>query len=142
MQWLGLEHDEGPFYQMQRMDGYKEVIGQMPAAGTAYHRYLLPEETRSPPRGQRDGEKPRYDGRWRPEAGKVLPQPPAGVQPVVRFRNPAEGAASWDDLVKGRIEIANAEMDDHHRARRRHADLQLLRGGWTTGHGHHRRHPR
>src|SRR5690606_27437956 len=58
------------------------------------------------------GEKPRYDGRWRPEAGKELPAPPAGVQPVVRFRGPTEGVVAWDDLVKGRIEIANAEMDD------------------------------
>jgi glutamyl-tRNA synthetase len=57
-------------------------------------------------------EKPRYDGRWRPEPGKVLPQPPAGVAPVVRFRNPADGVVAWDDLVKGRIEIANAELDD------------------------------
>ncbi|MBL8462826.1 MAG: glutamate--tRNA ligase, partial [Thauera sp.] len=113
MQWLGLEHDEGPFYQMQRMDRYKEVIGQMLAAGTAYHCYLSPEELDRLREAQRErGEKPRYDGRWRPEAGKVLPQPPAGVQPVVRFRNPAEGVVSWDDLVKGRIEIANAEMDD------------------------------
>src|SRR5690606_8358386 len=57
-------------------------------------------------------EKPRYDGRWRPEAGKTLPPPPEGVQPVVRFRNPTTGVVAWDDLVKGRIEISNAELDD------------------------------
>ncbi|MFT3757880.1 glutamate--tRNA ligase [Thauera sp.] len=113
MQWLGLEHDEGPFYQMQRMARYKEVIQQMLAAGTAYHCYMLPEELDRIREEQRArGEKPRYDGRWRPEAGKALPQPPEGVQPVVRFRNPVEGAVAWDDLVKGRIEIANAELDD------------------------------
>ncbi|CAG0963702.1 partial glutamyl-tRNA synthetase, partial [Rhodocyclaceae bacterium] len=57
-------------------------------------------------------EKPRYDGRWRPEAGKTLPPPPAGVEPVVRFRNPVDGVVAWDDQVKGRIEISNAELDD------------------------------
>ena len=84
MQWLGLEHDEGPFYQMQRMDRYKEVIGQMLAAGTAYHCYMSSEELDQIREAQRArGEKPRYDGRWRPEAGKTLPPPPEGVQPVV-----------------------------------------------------------
>ncbi|MFU2488806.1 glutamate--tRNA ligase [Thauera sp. WH-1] len=113
MHWLGLEHDEGPFYQMQRMDRYKEVIRQMLAAGTAYHCYMSPEELDRIREEQRArGEKPRYDGRWRPEAGKVLPPPPEGVQPVVRFRNPTEGVVAWDDLVKGRIEIGNAELDD------------------------------
>ncbi len=113
MHWLGLEHDEGPFYQMQRMDRYKEVIRQMLAAGTAYHCYMSPEELDRIREEQRArGEKPRYDGRWRPEAGKALPPPPEGVQPVVRFRNPTEGVVAWDDLVKGRIEIGNAELDD------------------------------
>ena len=113
MDWLGLAHDEGPFYQMQRMDRYKEVIGQMLAAGTAYHCYMSSEELDRIREEQRArGEKPRYDGRWRPEAGKTLPPPPEGVQPVVRFRNPTDGVVAWDDLVKGRIEIANAELDD------------------------------
>jgi len=113
MAWLGLEADEGPFYQMQRMERYKEVIGEMLAAGTAYHCYASTEELDQMREAQRArGEKPRYDGRWRPEPGKVLPEPPAGVSPVVRFRNPHEGVVAWDDLVKGRIEIANAELDD------------------------------
>ncbi|WP_068807583.1 glutamate--tRNA ligase [Thauera phenolivorans] len=113
MSWLGLDADEGPFYQMQRMDRYKEVIAQMLEAGTAYHCYTSPEELDAIREAQRArGEKPRYDGRWRPEAGKELPAPPAGVQPVVRFRGPTEGVVAWDDLVKGRIEIANAELDD------------------------------
>ncbi|SIQ07395.1 glutamyl-tRNA synthetase [Aromatoleum tolulyticum] len=113
MAWLGLDADEGPFYQMQRMERYKEVIQQMLAAGTAYHCYTSPEELDRIREEQRArGEKPRYDGRWRPEAGKVLPTPPEGVKPVVRFRNPAEGVVAWDDLVKGRIEIANTELDD------------------------------
>ncbi|PLX66886.1 MAG: glutamate--tRNA ligase [Azoarcus sp.] len=113
MKWLGLDADEGPFYQMQRMDRYKEVVGQMLAAGTAYHCYTSPEELDQLREAQRArGEKPRYDGRWRPAPGKVLPPVPEGVKPVVRFCNPVDGVVTWDDLVKGRIEIANAEMDD------------------------------
>ncbi|MBL8458552.1 MAG: glutamate--tRNA ligase [Zoogloea sp.] len=113
MNWLDLKWDEGPFYQMQRMDRYKAVIQEMLAAGSAYPCYMPPEELDALREAQRArGEKPRYDGRWRPETGKVLPEPPAGVTPVIRFRNPAEGVVAWDDLVKGRIEISNAEMDD------------------------------
>jgi glutamyl-tRNA synthetase len=113
MNWLGLQHDEGPFYQMQRVPRYKEVIAEMLAKGTAYRCYMPPAELDALREAQRArGEKPRYDGRWRPEAGKVLPVPPADVQPVIRFRNPTEGKVAWDDAVKGRIEIANAELDD------------------------------
>ncbi len=113
MKWLGLAHDEGPFYQMRRMDRYKEVIRAMLDSGKAYHCYTTPEELDAMREAQRArGEKPRYDGRWRPERGKAMPAQPAGVKPVVRFRNPAEGVVAWDDVVKGRIEIANAELDD------------------------------
>jgi glutamyl-tRNA synthetase len=113
MQWLDLAHDEGPFYQMRRMERYKEVIRQMIDSGKAYYCYASPEELDAMREGQRErGEKPRYDGRWRPERGKTLPAPPEGAKPVVRFRNPTEGAVAWDDVVKGRIEIANAELDD------------------------------
>ncbi len=113
MEWLGLGWDEGPFYQMRRMDRYREVVAQMLAAGTAYPCYTTPEELDELREAQRArGEKPRYDGRWRPEPGKTLPQPPAGVQPVVRFRNPVDGVVAWEDAVKGRIEFANSELDD------------------------------
>ena len=113
MNWLNLAYDEGPFYQMQRMDRYKAVIQQMLDNGSAYYCYTTPEELEQMREEQRaKGLKPRYDGTWRPEPGKTLPTPPAGVQPVVRFRNPTEGIVAWDDLVKGRIEIANAELDD------------------------------
>ncbi|MBS1210208.1 MAG: glutamate--tRNA ligase [Proteobacteria bacterium] len=113
MNWLGLEYDEGPFYQMQRMDRYKEVLGQMLEAGTAYYCYTSQEELDASREAQRArGEKPRYDGRWRPEPGKTLPAVPEGVLPVVRFKNPVDGVVAWDDLVKGHIEIANAELDD------------------------------
>ncbi|MDR2092584.1 MAG: glutamate--tRNA ligase [Azoarcus sp.] len=113
MAWLGLDYDEGPFYQTRRMDRYKEVIRQMLADGTAYHCYTSKEELdvlRAAQEARK--EKPRYDGRWRPEPGKTLPPVPAGIAPVVRFRNPASGVVAWDDIVKGHIEIANAELDD------------------------------
>jgi len=113
MQWLGLTHDEGPFYQMQRMDRYREVIGQMLTAGTAYHCYSSQEEVEAMRERMRAaGEKPRYDGTWRPEPGKELPPVPGERKPVVRFKNPLDGEVSWDDVVKGTITIANKEMDD------------------------------
>lgn len=113
MAWLGLEPDEGPFYQTQRMERYREVIARLLAEGHAYQCYTRPDELEAMREAQRArGEKPRYDGRWRPEPGKTLPEPPADVAPVVRFRNPREGSVAWNDLVKGRIAFANAELDD------------------------------
>ncbi|MCS6766546.1 MAG: glutamate--tRNA ligase [Candidatus Protistobacter heckmanni] len=113
MDWLGLDIDEGPFYQMQRMDRYREVVAQMLQSGLAYHCYMSTEELDALREEQRaKGEKPRYDGRWRPMPGKTLPEPPAGVQPVVRFCNPLAGAVTWDDAVKGAITISNDELDD------------------------------
>ena len=113
MHWLGLDYDEGPIYQMQRLDRYRTVIDQMLAAGTAYRCYCTPDELTAMRDAQKErGEKTHYDGRWRPAPGKVLPPVPAGVAPVVRFRNPPEGDVSWDDLVKGRITINNREIDD------------------------------
>lgn len=113
MAWLGLDHDEGPFYQMQRMDRYKAVLQQLIAAGHVYPCYMSVAELDAlRERQMASKEKPRYDGTWRPEPGKVLPPVPEGVRPVLRFRNPLDGVVAWDDKVKGRIEIANAELDD------------------------------
>jgi len=113
MQWLGLDYDQGPFYQMQRMDRYKVVIQSMLAAGSAYYCYSSKEELEALREQQMAQKlKPRYDGKWRPEPGKVLPDPPADITPVIRFKNPQDGVVAWDDLVKGRIEIANSELDD------------------------------
>ncbi len=113
MAWLGLDHDEGPFYQMQRMDRYKEVLAQLQAAGQVYPCYMSVAELDAlRERQMANKEKPRYDGTWRPEAGKTLPPVPAGVQPVLRFKNPQGGVVAWDDKVKGRIEISNDELDD------------------------------
>ncbi|MES2355698.1 MAG: glutamate--tRNA ligase [Pseudomonadota bacterium] len=109
MHWLNLDYDEGPYYQTRRMDRYKEVIQQLLAEGKAYHCYCTPEELDALREAQRQrGDKPRYDGRWRDSKET----PPAGVKPVVRFKNPLDGEVVWDDLVKGRISIANKEMDD------------------------------
>jgi glutamyl-tRNA synthetase len=113
MQWLGLDYDEGPFYQMQRMDRYKQVIQTMLQQGSAYYCYSSKAELDALREQQMaDKQKPRYDGKWRPEAGKVLPVIPTDISPVIRFKNPQDGVVVWDDLVKGRIEIANSELDD------------------------------
>ncbi len=113
MQWLGLNYDEGPIYQMQRLERYQAVIDQMLAAGTAYLCYTSPEELNALREAQKArGEKTGYDGRWRPAPGKVLPPVPEGVKPVVRFANPIDGEVTWEDLVKGPITVGNKEIDD------------------------------
>jgi glutamyl-tRNA synthetase len=108
MTWLGLEYDEGPFYQTERFPRYKEIIAQLMDQGDAYPCYCTKEELD----GMREEqmarkEKPRYDGRCRHRT-----EPREGVPPVVRFRNPTEGEVVIDDLVKGRIVVKNAELDD------------------------------
>jgi len=113
MHWLGLDYDEGPVHQMDRLARYHEVAEQLVAAGKAYRCWCTPDELDSMREAQRQrGEKTHYDGRWRPEPGKQLPPVPPGVKPVVRFANPRHGTVSWDDLVKGPISIRNEEFDD------------------------------
>ncbi len=113
MKWLGLDPDEGPFYQMQRMPRYREVLGQMLKDGLVYPCYMGVAELDALREQQMAAkQKPRYDGTWRPEPGKTLPPVPEGVQPVLRFKNPQAGSVVWDDKVKGRIEISNDELDD------------------------------
>ena len=113
MTWLGLDYDEGPFYQMQRMDRYKAVLAELQAAGHVYPCYMSVAELDALRERQMAAkEKPRYDGTWRPAPGKTLPPIPGGVKPVLRFKNPQGGAVLWDDKVKGRIEISNDELDD------------------------------
>jgi glutamyl-tRNA synthetase len=112
MAWLGLDYDEGPYYQMQRTERYRAVLADMLARGLAYRCYTSPKELDDLRAAQMArGEKPRYDGRWRPE-NAVGRTPPPGVDPVFRFLNPLGGTVVWDDAVKGRVEIANAELDD------------------------------
>ena len=113
MRWLGLDHDEGPFYQMQRMDRYKVVLAELQAAGHVYPCYMSMTELDALREAQAEAkDKPRYDGTWRPAPGKVLPVIPTGVQPVLRFKNPQGGSVVWNDKVKGQIEISNDELDD------------------------------
>ena len=113
MEWLGLQPDEGPFYQMQRMARYKEVLEQLKSSGDVYSCYMSRTELDSlRERQEAQKIKPRYDGSWRPEDGKTLPEAPAGVQPVLRFKTPLTGSVVWEDKVKGRIEINNSELDD------------------------------
>ncbi len=109
MRWLGLNEDEGPFFQTQRYPRYREVIEQMLAAGQAYYCYASKEELDAMREAQlARKEKPRYDGRWRDSSAT----PPAGVTPVIRFRNPAAGEVVVDDLVHGRTVFQNTELDD------------------------------
>jgi glutamyl-tRNA synthetase len=112
MRWLGLDWDEGPVRQMTRLARYREVADRLIAGGRAYNCFATRQELEELRERQRArGEKPRYDGRWRPEnaKGRTLPY---GQRPVVRFRNPDDGEVLWRDLVKGEIRVANAELDD------------------------------
>lgn len=109
MTWLGLEYDEGPFYQTERMERYRTVIQQLLEEDKAYHCYCSKEELETMRAEQlARKEKPRYDGRCR---GRKEPAP-AGVAPVVRFKNPVSGSVVVDDLIKGRVVFNNAELDD------------------------------
>jgi glutamyl-tRNA synthetase len=109
MAWLGLDYDEGPIYQTHRLDRYREVAEQLVASGHAYYAY----ETREELDAMREAmtaanEKPRYNGAYRDRSEPYRDDP----NRVIRFRNPLDGTVAWDDKVKGRIEIANAELDD------------------------------
>jgi len=109
MNWLKLNWDEGPFYQMQRIERYREIAQQLLNQGNAYYCYASKEELEAMRMAQRArGEKPRYDGRWRDSKAT----PPAGIKPVVRFKNPLDGETGFDDLVKGSITVQNGELDD------------------------------
>ena len=113
MHWVGLDYDEGPFYQTKRFDRYGEVLQQLLAAGHAYYDYTTKEELDAMRQeAEAKGEHFWYDRRWRPEEGKTLPPVPEGVQPVVRFKMPLTGETAWEDLVKGQIAIANHDLDD------------------------------
>ncbi|MBA2352412.1 MAG: glutamate--tRNA ligase [Pseudomonadota bacterium] len=109
MRWLGLDYDEGPYYQSERMPRYREVIQRLLDEGKAYRCYASKSDLEALRETQRaQGLKPRYDGRWRdPRAA-----PPKDVDPVVRFKNPLAGEVVFDDLIKGRIAVDNKELDD------------------------------
>ena len=109
MKWLGLDFDEGPYYQSARLERYKEVIKQLIETGNAYYCYCTKEEVNT----MRDeaikrGEKPRYNGFWRDRKES----PPSDVDPVVRFKTPLDGQIIVDDLVQGKVVFDNKELDD------------------------------
>ncbi|MDO8706341.1 MAG: glutamate--tRNA ligase [Sulfuricaulis sp.] len=109
MTWLGLEYDEGPFYQTHRFPRYQEVIQQMLKEGTAYHCYCSKERLevlRAEQMARK--EKPRYDGKCR----HGVANPPQDIPPVVRFKNPHDGAVVVEDLIRGRVVFQNIELDD------------------------------
>ncbi|MBC7944161.1 MAG: glutamate--tRNA ligase [Burkholderiales bacterium] len=109
MRWLGLDYDEGPYYQSARIVRYREVIQRLLDKGKAYYCYASKSELEALRETQRaKGLKPRYDGRWRDSKAA----PPADVDPVVRFKNPLAGEVVFDDLIKGRIAVDNQELDD------------------------------
>lgn len=109
MEWLGLTHDEGPYYQTKRFARYAEVIEQMLAAGTAYRCYCSKAELDVMREAQMARkEKPRYNGYWRDRKDP----PPEGVQPVIRFKNPLDGEVVVDDQIHGRVVFQNSELDD------------------------------
>jgi glutamyl-tRNA synthetase len=109
MTWLGLEYDEGPFFQTHRFPRYKEVIDRMLKEGSAYHCYCTKERLESLRNEQMARkEKPRYDGKCR----HGVQNPPAAIPPVVRFKNPQDGAVVVEDLVRGRVVFQNVELDD------------------------------
>jgi len=108
MEWLGLAHDEGPFFQTDRFPRYLEIIQQLLDQGDAYHCYCSAEEVEAVREEQRaNKEKPRYSGKCRHRNDAV-----EGVSPVVRFKNPEQGEVVFDDLVRGSITISNTELDD------------------------------
>ncbi len=108
LEWAGVNHDEGPFFQTKRFDRYKEVIDELLAGGRAYRCYCTKEELEQMRAAQVErGEKPRYDGRWR-DRTDLRP----GVAPVVRFKNPLDGQVIVDDVVHGRVVFQNSELDD------------------------------
>jgi glutamyl-tRNA synthetase len=108
MQWLGLSHDEGPFYQSRRMDRYREVLAQFLQAGHAYRCYCTREELEEMRNRQLAAKQnPRYDGTCRQRT-----EPRAGVDPVVRFRNPVDGAVIVEDVIHGNVAFENTQLDD------------------------------
>ena len=108
LDWLGIKSDEEPVFQTSRFDRYNEVIQQWLEAGHAYHCYCTKAEVDELREKQKAaGEKMRYDGRCRDRK-----EPREGVDPVVRFRNPLDGDVVVDDLVRGKVVFANAELDD------------------------------
>jgi glutamyl-tRNA synthetase len=113
MKWLKLDYDGDIIFQTQRFDRYKELIQVLLGQGDAYYCYTSKAELDELRELQvSQGVKPKYDGRWRPEENKELPDIPDNIQPVIRFKTPKNGEINWKDLVKGEVVIKNEELDD------------------------------
>ncbi len=109
MAWMGLDYDEGPIYQSDRLERYKEVIDQLLDAGQAYRCYCTREELDKVREEQRaQGIKPRYNHRCRDQHNPERPD----MESVIRFKNPLEGSVQFDDAIRGQIVISNEELDD------------------------------
>ena len=109
MHWMGLDADEGPIYQSDRLARYREVLDQLLDQGLAYYCYCTPEELDAVREEQRSQNiKPRYNRKCRDVDDPSRP----GIEPVIRFKNPLEGSVIFEDLVRGRINISNDELDD------------------------------
>ena len=109
LSWVGLDYDDGPIFQSDRVDRYREVLDRFLEQGLAYHCYCTPEELDAVREEQRaQNIKPRYNRKCRDEIDPARP----GVEPVIRFRNPLEGPVVFEDLVRGRISIRKEELDD------------------------------
>ena len=109
MAWMGLDYDEGPIYQTDRLERYKEVIDQLLDAGQAYRCYCTREELDKVREEQRaQGIKPRYNRHCRDQHNPERPY----VESVIRFKNPLEGSVQFDDAIRGQIVISNEELDD------------------------------
>jgi len=109
MAWMGLDYDEGPIYQTDRLERYKEVIDQLLDAGQAYRCYCTREELDKVREEQRaQGIKPRYNRHCRDQHNPERPD----VESVIRFKNPLEGSVQFDDAIRGQIVISNEELDD------------------------------
>ncbi|MCL5974958.1 MAG: glutamate--tRNA ligase, partial [Gammaproteobacteria bacterium] len=108
MTWMGLDYDEGPFYQTQRFDRYKEIIQQLMDQGDAYYCYCSKDELDAMREEQRaNKQKPRYNGKCR-----HLSTPREGVEPVIRFKNPTVGQVVVEDAIRGNVVFENSELDD------------------------------
>ena len=109
MRWLGLEHDDGPYFQSDRGARYREVLDDWLASGKAYYCYRTKEELDEIREAQKArGEKPRYDGYWRDNDET----PPTGVTPCIRFKNPLDGDVVFRDRIRGEVRVSNTELDD------------------------------
>ncbi len=112
-EWVGMPSDCVIEYQSKRIDIYKVYIDRLLENGNAYKCYMSKEELQALREAQEaNKETPRYDGTWRPESGKVLPEIPADIEPVIRIKAPTSGTIEFADGVKGAMKFDANQVDD------------------------------